>query len=93
MASNYNNNNNNMHQSWKEDCYQKKGEEKGTDWTKELSAFDDFPSDYLLDADAFKDCIHQHQHKNFILVPPGADQVRCVHTCYILEGEAIGILG
>ncbi len=88
MASN---NNIAMYQSWK-DCYQKKGEEDN-DWNHQLSDFDDFPSDYLLNPDALKLCIDQYQYKNIIIIPAGSYLVRCVHSCFMFEGDAVGISG
>jgi hypothetical protein len=87
--------------SWKE-YYQKKGEEE-TGLVRHLqrakiSYLDEFPSQYANDPGAFKEKVALFPYGNFILLPAGTNQVRCLHSCFIFGDlgeptQVIGILG
>jgi hypothetical protein len=96
-----NNNNDKRYDSW-EEYYKEKGEER-TGLIRhlaraELSFLDDLPRKYAGKPTIFKENVAQYPYGNFILVPFGTNQVRCIHSCFLF-GElgkpfkVVGILG
>jgi hypothetical protein len=69
--------------SW-EEYYLKKGNEEtglvGHLQRAKLSDFDNFPIEYANNLGAFKEKVALFPYGNFILIPAGTNQVRCLHS-------------
>jgi hypothetical protein len=96
-----NNNNDKRYHSW-EEYYKRKGEERTGLMhhlaRADLSFLDDLPREYVGKPTIFKDNMAQYLYGNFILVPVGTDQVRCIHSCFVFgelgkPSNVVGILG
>jgi hypothetical protein len=96
-----NNNRNEMYSAWT-DYYQKGGKESvgwiGGDLDPKISVFDDFPTEYAGDPEAFKELIVQNPNESFILIPAGNELVKCLHSCFVFEepdkpAKVVGIMG
>ena len=87
--------------SW-EDYYLKKGKEE-TGLVRHLSqanlsALDGLPDEYADKPAIFKEKITLFPYGNFIIIPAGTNQIRCIHSCFVFSDpgnptEVIGILG
>ncbi len=78
--------------SW-EEFYEKKGEET-TGLVRhlelaDLDSLDGLPLGYANKAATFKASISESAFGNFILVPLGNNQVKCIHSCFVF-GELGG---
>jgi hypothetical protein len=87
--------------SW-EEYYEKRGEET-TGLVRhlelaDLDSLDDLPLAYAKKPATFKENVAESEFGNFILIPAGNNQVKCIHSCFVF-GElggptnVIGILG
>ena len=96
-----NNNYDKRYNSW-EEYYKEKGEER-TGLIRhlaraDLSFLDDLPRKYAGKPAIFKENVAQYPYRNFILVPVGTNQVRCIHSCFLFgelgkPSKVVGILG
>jgi hypothetical protein len=97
-----NNNNDKRYDSWEE--YYKGKEEERTGLIRhlaraDLSFLDNLPREYVGKPTIFKkENVAQYSYKNFILVPVGTNQVRCIHSCFVFgelgkASKVVGILG
>ena len=86
------------HDSWEEHCLEK-GKESGLFGSiarGKLSFFDNLPKKCARYKAALRGDVAQNHNANFILIPVGANMVRCIHSCFLfseLEEESSGVVG